>query len=202
MSTGYTTSKQKLNSSRCSGSTRLFQHLRRRRWWPQPEKVMAHVFWGAKGMLIIDYFWKGCTINGEYYAILFRQLGTEIKSKWPEMVTKGVLFHQDNAPAHKSLVAMPAIRDCGFELVDHPPYSPDLAPSDYYLFPIMKKIRVKNDTSQMMTSYPLRRIILRVRKKHCLKLEAEVKTSLEVCGRQSRLCRKITLVGSCLTIAS
>jgi len=35
---------------------------------------------------------------------------------------------------------MSAIRDCGFELVDHPHYSPDLAPSDYYLFLNMKKI--------------------------------------------------------------
>ena len=34
---------------------------------------------------------------------------------------KGVLFHHDNAPAHKSVVAMAAVHDCGFELVDHPP---------------------------------------------------------------------------------
>ena len=34
---------------------------------------------------------------------------------------------------------MAAVRDCGFELVDHPPYSPDLAPSDYFLFPNMQK---------------------------------------------------------------
>ena len=53
---------------------------------------------------------------------------------------KGVPFHQVNAPAQKSVVAMATARDCGFELVDHPPYSPDLAPSDYFLFPnIMKK---------------------------------------------------------------
>ena len=52
---------------------------------------------------------------------------------------KGVQFHQDNAPAHKSVVAMAAVCDCCFELVDHSPYSPDLAPSDYFLFPNMKK---------------------------------------------------------------
>ena len=40
---------------------------------------------------------------------------------------------------HTSLVAMAAVRHCGSELVDHPPYSPDLAPSDYFLFPNMKK---------------------------------------------------------------
>ena len=34
---------------------------------------------------------------------------------------------------------MAAVHDCGFELVDHPPYSPDLAPFDYFLFPNMKK---------------------------------------------------------------
>ena len=59
--------------------------------------------------------------------------------KQPGKLTKGVLFHQDNAPALKSVVAMAAVHDCGFELVDHPPYSPDLAPSDYFLFPNMKK---------------------------------------------------------------
>ena len=48
---------------------------------------------------------------------------------------KGVLSHPDGAPAHKSVVAMAAMRDCGIEQVDHPPYSPDLAPPDYFLFP-------------------------------------------------------------------
>ena len=52
---------------------------------------------------------------------------------------KGVLFHQDNAPLNKSVVAMAAMPDCGFELVDQPPYSPDLAPSDYFLPPTWKK---------------------------------------------------------------
>ena len=33
---------------------------------------------------------------------------------------------------------MAAVRDCGFELVDNPPYSPDLAPSDHFLFPTRK----------------------------------------------------------------
>ena len=58
---------------------------------------------------------------------------------WTTVLTKGVLFHQDNAPAHKPVVAMAAVHDCGFELVDHPPYSPDLAPSGYFPFPNMKK---------------------------------------------------------------
>ena len=33
---------------------------------------------------------------------------------------------------------MAAIHDCGFKLIEHPPYSPDLAPSDFHLFPKLK----------------------------------------------------------------
>ena len=39
---------------------------------------------------------------------------------------------------HKSRVAQAAIRECKFEQLNHPPYSPDLAPSDYCLFPNLK----------------------------------------------------------------
>ena len=51
-------------------------------------------------------------------------------------MTKGVLFHSKNVPVQESIVAMAAaVRDCGFELVDNPPYSLDLGPSDFFLFP-------------------------------------------------------------------
>ena len=49
-------------------------------------------------------------LNGEYYANLLRQLRKAIKSKRPGKLMKGVLFHEDNAPAHKSVVA---VWDCG-----------------------------------------------------------------------------------------
>ena len=46
---------------------------------------------------------------------------------------------QDNAPAHTPQVAMAAATECGFEVLPHPPDSPDMAPSDFfYLFPKLK----------------------------------------------------------------
>ncbi|EGI62713.1 Mariner Mos1 transposase [Acromyrmex echinatior] len=51
------------------------------------------------------------------------------------MAKKKVLYHHDNAPSHTSLKAMVKLDQLRFELVAHPPYSPDLAPSNYYLFP-------------------------------------------------------------------
>ena len=106
-------------------------------------KVIASVFWDAKCIAFIDYLeaQKGKIINSAYYADLLKQLRKAIKVKRLGNLTKGVLFHQDKASAHKSVVTMAAVHDCVFTLLDHPPYSPDLAPSDYmyFLFPNLKK---------------------------------------------------------------
>ena len=50
-----------------------------------------------------------------------------------------MLFHQENAPAHTSLIAMAKINELRFQLLFHPPYSPDLAPCVYRLLPNLKK---------------------------------------------------------------
>lgn len=106
---------------------------------PSAGKIMASVFWDAKGVILIDYLPKGQTINGPYYANLIRKLRVAIREKRPGMLSRGVLYHHDNAPAHKSAVAMAALHASGFTQIDHPPYSPDLAPSDFHLFPSMKR---------------------------------------------------------------
>jgi len=54
-------------------------------------------------------------------------------------VTIGVLFSQDNAPIHRVLATQKKMAYLGFQCLDHPPGSPDLAPSDYNLFPGLKK---------------------------------------------------------------
>ena len=50
-----------------------------------------------------------------------------------------IIFHQDNAPCHKSMKTMAKLSELGYELLPHPPYSTDLAPSDYWLFAHLKK---------------------------------------------------------------
>lgn len=102
-------------------------------------KVMASVFWDAEGVIMIDYLQKGATITGSYYAEQIQRLREAIKEKRRGKLSAVVLFHQDNAPPHKARVAMAAIKEAGFELMEHPPYSPDLAPSDFYLFPRLKE---------------------------------------------------------------
>jgi histone-lysine N-methyltransferase SETMAR len=102
-------------------------------------KVMASVFWDANGVIFIDYLEKGKTITGAYYAALLDRLVDELKKKRPHLAKKKVLFHDDNAPSHTSNIGKAKKHELGFESFDQPPYSPDLAPSDYYLFPNLKR---------------------------------------------------------------
>ena len=79
------------------------------------------------------------TITGVYYAELLHKLRLTIKEKRQGKLTKVPLLLHDNAPAHRSGIGQAAIRESGFEEMHHPPYSPDLAPSDYHLFPNLKQ---------------------------------------------------------------
>ena len=66
-----------------------------------------------------------------------------------------VLFlftHKDNAPVHKSVIAMAAINNNGFDLIEHLPYLPYLDLSDFHLFPELKPFPVRI-FGQMMALY-------------------------------------------------
>ena len=99
---------------------------------------MASAFWDAEGILFIYYLEKGKTITGEYYSNLLTRLDENILEKRPGLQKKKVIFHQDNASPHKSVLAMEILRDLHYELLEHLLYSPDLAPSDFCLFPKLK----------------------------------------------------------------
>jgi len=62
-----------------------------------------------------------------------------LKEKRRGKLRRGVLFHQDNTLPHTSSQALAAIPSAGFELLIHPPYTPELAPGDFYLFLKLKE---------------------------------------------------------------
>ena len=99
---------------------------------------MATVFWDAKGVIMLDFLPKRSTITGVYYANLLDQLRTTIHVKRRGKLSKGVLLQQEvRVPSCK--VAMDAVEWNGYELIPHPAYLPDRAPSDFFLFPNLKK---------------------------------------------------------------
>ncbi|GFS48091.1 histone-lysine N-methyltransferase SETMAR [Trichonephila clavipes] len=75
------------------------------------------------------------TINSEVYCHQLDKLNDALQQKRSEVINrKGVVFHQDNARPHTSLVTRQKLLQLEWDTMPHPPYSPDLAPSDYYLF--------------------------------------------------------------------
>ena len=53
---------------------------------------------------------------------------------------KKVLFHQNNALCHKLITTMRKLHELHFKLLLHPPYTPDWAPNDYWLFADLKRM--------------------------------------------------------------
>ena len=106
---------------------------------PSAAKVIATVFWDAKGVIMLDFLPKRSTITGVYYANLLDQLRTAVREKRRGKLSKSVLLQQDNARVHTCKVAMDVVERNRYELIPHPAYSPDLAPSDFFLFTNLKK---------------------------------------------------------------
>jgi len=102
-------------------------------------KVLASIFWDQDGILLIDCLPNGQTINVEYYSSLLVQLKDILKEKCHRKVTKGVLFLHNNALAHWALATKKKLAYLGFQCLDHPLCSQDLALLDYHLFPGLKK---------------------------------------------------------------
>ena len=101
-------------------------------------QMMASIFWNNQGEIMVDYLEEGRTKDGAYYAKELRLLHQEIVRKRRGKLTLGVRPLQNTILAHTSQVVMAAATGCGFEVLLHHPYSTDLAPSDFYLFPKLK----------------------------------------------------------------
>ncbi|GFV27106.1 histone-lysine N-methyltransferase SETMAR [Trichonephila clavipes] len=75
------------------------------------------------------------TINSELYCHQLDKLNDALRQKRSELINrKGVVFHQDNARPHTSLVTRQKTLQLEWDTMPHLPHSPDLEPSDYYLF--------------------------------------------------------------------
>jgi len=69
-----------------------------------------------------------------------RRLRENVRRKHPELWRSGDWFlHHDNAPTHTALSVTRYLASLGWTVVLHPPYSPDVAPCDFSLFPTIKK---------------------------------------------------------------
>jgi transposase len=89
----------------------IVQRQRRKGRFHQQERSVASVFWYAESILFFDYLVKGKTITVEYYSNILTRLDEKNRQKRPGLQKKNIIFHQDNAHAHKSVSAMGKLRD-------------------------------------------------------------------------------------------
>lgn len=101
-------------------------------------KVLVSIIWDTHGIILIDCLEKNEKMTENYYAELLDRLNAEIVNKRPNKL-KEILFYQDDAPAHTSSLAMNKLKQFDWELISYREFFPDLSPSDYFLFPNLKR---------------------------------------------------------------
>lgn len=104
-------------------------------------KTMIIVFFDVRGIVHREFVPPGQTVNQHFYLDVLRRLREDVRRKRPELWRSGDWFlHHDNAPAHTALRVTHYLASQRWSVVPHAPYSPDLAPCDFFLFPRMKKM--------------------------------------------------------------
>ena len=116
---------------------------------PRPKKAYQYdpksrccsqFFFDASGVVHDEYLSEGSTVNQTYYIEVLKRLRDAIQRKRPELWRSGDwFFHHDNAPAHSALRTREVLAKHSITVLPHPPYSTDLAPHDFFLFPMLKR---------------------------------------------------------------
>lgn len=120
-------------------------HTRKRQWLPEgakpePEpklelhekKIMLSVFWDYKGVIWFELLPPNTIVNAELYCTQLQKLADKFRELRPER-NRALLLH-DNARPHTAKFTRQKLKELGWEVLPHAPYSPDLAPSDFHLF--------------------------------------------------------------------
>ena len=102
-------------------------------------KLLIIPFFDSTGMIYMYWVSTGQTVNKKYYVEILMEFSKRFRQKRPALFKSGQWhFHQDNAPVHNSILVTDYFTKMGIKTVPHPPYSPDLAPCDFSLFPKLR----------------------------------------------------------------
>ncbi|KAJ4433779.1 hypothetical protein ANN_16091 [Periplaneta americana] len=100
---------------------------------------MQPVFFDSQGLMHHEFIPEGRTVTKELYVETLRRLWDAVRRKRPEKwVENNWFLMHDNAPAHRAIIVKNFLARHNITALDHPPYSPDLSPPDYFLFPRLK----------------------------------------------------------------
>lgn len=105
------------------------------------KKILYTIFFNHLGPVVQIPTPSGKSITGTYYKnVVLKQIKRFYEKKRPSTGLRGVNLLHDNAPAHKSKEVVHFLNEEKVNVLSHPPYSPDLSPCDFFLFPRLKKM--------------------------------------------------------------
>lgn len=97
------------------------------------KKLMFTVFFRSTGLVKAVAHKEQKTVTAKSYTEI------TLPQVLKELNIKGLLLHHDNASSHTAIITKNFIKKNKLKLLEHPPYSPDLAPCDFWLFPKLKR---------------------------------------------------------------
>ena len=115
----------------------------------QPKKAILCIWWDWKGLLYYELLLENQTINSNKYCSQLDQLKAALDEKGPELANrKHIIFHQDTARPHVSLMTRQKLLQLGWEVLIYLLYSPDIAPSNsHLLWSLQNSLNGKNFNS-------------------------------------------------------
>ena len=104
------------------------------------QKCMLCLFFDARGMVFMEFLDRDERMDSDLYISILKKVREAIRRKRPDLWRdRSFILHQDNAPCHVSIQMAEYFHSIDQELWPHPPYSPDLAPCDFWAFPALKR---------------------------------------------------------------
>ena len=97
----------------------------------------AYCFFESRGIVQKEFVPPGQTVNHAFYKDVLERLRKRVQRVRRDIADDWVLQH-DNAPANTTLSIREFLAKKNIPVLPHPPYSPDLSPCDFYLFPKLK----------------------------------------------------------------
>ena len=128
---------------------------------------VRELYWTTDIRAIIHYEFvpTGQTVKQVYYLEVLKRLHEKVRRKRPKPFDNNSwILHRDNPPAHTALSMREFLATKQITVLEHPAYSPDLAPTDFFLFPKIKEILkgrhfddtddIRNNTTAALKAIP------------------------------------------------
>jgi len=121
-------------------STSSSPRLKKARQVKSNIKTMLIAFFDIDGLVHHEFVPTGQTVSKEFYKTVLQCLRDAVRRHRPEKWHSGNwILHHDNATAHRAVTTNKFLAKHNIPLHPQPPYSPDLAPYDFFLFPQLNK---------------------------------------------------------------